>query len=54
MMAQDTGMVARTTNPNNDPRLQSTKDIARTAGVLYKRDIGGKPEKRTDNRQRRY
>lgn len=53
-MAQDTGMTARTTSPNNDPRLQSGKNVARNEGISYKRDSGGKTEKRSSGRQRRY
>jgi hypothetical protein len=54
MMAQDTGMTSRTTNPNNDPRLQSTKSLARNEGISYKRDNSEKSGRKSDGRKRRY
>jgi hypothetical protein len=39
---------ARTTNPNDDPRLKSTKDVARPQGISYKRDNNAAKSQKRD------
>ena len=52
-MATDQGMTARVSNPNNEPRLSGSKDVARKEQMTYKRSNSSGGQKRDQRTAKR-